>query len=46
MNAPQQGLQTMARGPNAARKIISSGPQNDFVNDEIICRLYYQKFVY
>ena len=32
----QQGLQTTARGPNAAREAISSGPQSHFVKDEKI----------
>jgi len=30
----RQGLQTMARGPDAAREAISSGPRSHFVNDE------------
>jgi len=46
-----QGLQTTARGANAAREAISSGPRSYFVNDEkimlkkIIAKCVYKKFV-
>ena len=40
-----RGLQTTARGPNAAREVISSGPWNHFVNDEKIIYSTYEKFV-
>jgi len=36
-----QGLQTMARGPNPARLDISSGSRRHFVNNEKI--MYLQK---
>ena len=39
-----RGLQTTARGPNPARKAISSGPRSLFVNDEKIIYTTYGKF--
>jgi len=40
-----RGLQTAARGPDAARKAISSGPRRHFVNDEKIIYSTYEEFV-
>ena len=44
-----RGLQTTARGPNAAREVISSGPRSHFVNDEKNkieknCTCFHEKF--
>jgi len=40
-----RGLQTTARGPNAAREATSSGPRSQFVNNERILVYYYEKCV-
>ena len=40
-----KGLQTTARGPDAAREAISSGPRSHFVNDEKIIHSTYEKLV-
>jgi len=29
-----QGLQTTARGPDAAREVVASGPRSHFVNEK------------
>jgi len=40
-----RGLQTTARGPDAARETISSGRRSHFVNNEKIICSTYEKFV-